>query len=84
MKVPPQYTIAGMILLCSVIHYYTKYQMYESVRILMALILALISHLNPARPALHTYYQDNVRAEVVLGCVASVHCTVQSGGNAPW
>ena len=34
MKVPPQYTIAGLILLCSVIHYYTKYQMYESVRAL--------------------------------------------------
>ncbi len=32
MKVPPQYTIAGLIVLCSVIHYYTKYQMYESVR----------------------------------------------------
>ena len=31
MKVPPQYTIAGLVVLCSVIHYYTKYQMYESV-----------------------------------------------------
>ena len=34
MKVPWQITLTGVVLLCSVIHYITKQQMYENVRIL--------------------------------------------------